>query len=265
MIRRSPTVLALLAAMAMLVGACNGSTPQGPALTDPKEILTAALKSTEAAKSVHLDVTVDGKATVKLPNTSGPGTTVELAGTTASADVDFVKPAARATFSAKVTGLTVGGEIIAIDGKTYTKTTLTGPLYTESAASAAPVDPSNLGGALDNLGDVLLKDAGALVKGDDVACGSGQCYTVTTTLSPDELGLSGPGAGAVANLPIDLTGATVKVTVAVEKSLPYHLAGITAVLTTPNGNAVTVVVTASKWDQAVSISAPPPDQVKPAS
>ena len=90
---------------------------------------------------------------------------------------------------------------------------------------------------MDDLGDVLLKDAGALVKGEDVACGSGQCYTVSTTLSPDELGLSGPGAGAVAGLPIDLTGATVKVTVAVEKSLPYHLASVTAVLTTPDGNA----------------------------
>ena len=128
MIRPSSVALGLVAAMALLVGACN-SAPPGPALTDPKEILTAALKSTEAAKSVHLDVTVDGKATVKLPNTSGPGTTVELAGTTASADIDFAKPAARATFSAKVAGLTVAGEIIAIDGKTYTKTTLTGPLY----------------------------------------------------------------------------------------------------------------------------------------
>jgi hypothetical protein len=264
MIRPSSAALGLVAAIALVVGACN-STPPGPALTDPKEILTAALKSTEAAKSVHLDVTVDGKATVKLPNTTGAGTTVDLAGTTASADIDFTKPAARAIFSAKVAGLTVAGEIIAIDGKTYTKTTLTGPLYTESAASAAPVDPSNVGGLMDDFGDVLLKDAGALVKGDDVACGNGQCYTVSTTLSPEDLGLSGPGAGALAGLPIDLTGATVKVIVAVEKSLPYHLYSVTAVLTTPDGNAVTAVATASKWDQPVTVAAPSPDQVKPAS
>src|SRR6478672_12305098 len=92
MIRPSSVALGFVAAMALLVGACN-STPPGPALTDPKEILTAALKSTEAAKSVHLDVTVDGKATVKLPNAGGSGTTVDLAGTTASADIDFTKPA----------------------------------------------------------------------------------------------------------------------------------------------------------------------------
>ena len=93
----------------------------------------------------------------------------------------------------------------------------------------------------------------------------GQCYTVSTTLSPDQLGLSAASAGAVANLPIDLTGATVKVTVAVEKTLPYHLSSVTAVLTTPDGNAVTVVATASKWDQPVTVVAPPADQVKPAS
>ena len=36
-------------------------------------------------------------------------------------------------------------------------------------------------------------------------------------------------------------------------------------LTTPDGNAVTVVATASKWDQPVTVTAPPADQVKPAS
>ena len=263
MIRRSSAVLALAAGAAMLVGACNSSAP-GPALTDPKEILTAALKSTEAAKSVHVDVTVDGKATIKLPGAgSGPGTTVDLAGTTASADIDLAKKAADARFSAKVSVLTVAGQVIAVDGKTYTKTTLTGPLYQESTAAGSPVDPGNAGGIIDNLGDVLLKDAGALVKGEDAACGSEQCYTVTTTLSPDELGLT--GVGAAASLPIDLTGATVKVTAAVEKDLPYHLAGVTAVLTTPDGNAVTVELVTSKWDEPVSISAPPAAQVKPAS
>ena len=165
MIRPSSAALGLVAAMALLAGACN-SAPPGPALTDPKEIVTAALKSTEAAKSVHLDVTVDGKATVKLPNTSGPGTTVDLAGTTAAADIDFAKPAAKATFSAKVAGLTPRRR----DHRhrrqdLYRRPTLTGPLYQESAASAAPVDPSNVGGLIDNLGDVLLKDAGVAGQG----------------------------------------------------------------------------------------------------
>ena len=66
MIRPSSAALGLVAAVGLLVGACN-SAPPGPALTDPKEIVTAALKSTEAAKSVHLDVTLDGTVSIALP------------------------------------------------------------------------------------------------------------------------------------------------------------------------------------------------------
>ena len=193
-------------------GRCRGAAgrrlqhraPLGPALTDPKEIVTAALKSTEAAKSVHLDVTVDGKATVKLPeHTSGPGTTVELAGTTAAADIDFAKPAARATFSAKVAGLTVAGELIAIDGKTYSEDDADRPALPgigrgrrRRSIRATSVDRRRPRRR-------AAQGCGTLVKGEDVASGgSGQCYTVSTTLSPDELGLSGAGAGAVATLPI---------------------------------------------------------------
>ena len=128
--------------MAFLATAC-GTTPTStaPALTDPREIVTAALTSTESAKSVHLAATVNGEATVALPIGGGTGTPLDLTGTTASADIDFVKPAARATFAVKA-GLTLNGEIIAVDGKTYVKSTLTGPLYEESAAGAGLFDPS---------------------------------------------------------------------------------------------------------------------------
>ena len=116
MIRPSSRRPRLVAAMA-LAGQRLQQRAAGPALTDPKEIVTAALKSTEAAKSVHLDVTVDGKATISLPSASGPAP-VDLTGTTAAADIDFAKPAARATFAVKSPALTLAGEIIAVDGKT---------------------------------------------------------------------------------------------------------------------------------------------------
>jgi hypothetical protein len=140
------------------------------------------------------------------------------------------------------------------------KTTLTGPLYRESAASGSPVDPGDAGGIIDGLGDLLLKDGVELVKGDDVACGSEQCYTVTTKLT--DLGTAGTGTpGGM----IDLAGASLEVTVRVEKDLPYHLAGMTAVLSMADGSSIEVELTASKWDEPVTISAPPADQVKPAS
>jgi hypothetical protein len=260
MIRRPKNALLAMAAVAFLVTAC-GMTPTGPALTDPREIVTAALKSTESAKSVHLAVIVDGEATVALPIGGGSGTPLDLTGTTASADVDFVKPAARATFALKA-GLTVNGEVIAVDGKTYLKSTLTGPLYEESAAGSALFEPSTVSDLIDNLGDILLKPGLDLVKGDDIACGSKQCYTVSAELTAADLGTE---SSALDNLPVNLAGATLKVTIRVEKDVPYHLAGINAVLSQPDGGELTVDVTASKWDEPVTISPPPADQVKPAS
>jgi len=260
MSRRLPVFLAAAAALTILVAACNGGS-SAPALTDPTAIVTAALKSTEAAKSVHLDLAVDGTASVALPGSTGPGTPVNLTGTTASADVDFANKAAKATFSVPAL-LNLAGEVIAVDGKTYLKTTITGPLYTESASAGSTVDPGNASGMVDNLGDLLLKQGVTLVKGDDVACGSKQCYTVTADLTATQLGTT--GGGALGGLPVNLTGATLKLTVRVEKDLPNHLAGVTAVISMPGGTSVTAEVTASKWDEPVSISAPPADQVKPA-
>lgn len=259
MIRRLPANLALAATLAILVAACNGGTA-GPALTDPKAIVTAALTSTEAAKSVHLDITVDGTAPIALPIGGGTGTSVDLTGTTASADIDFAKPAARATFSVPAVA-SFAGELIAVDGREYVKTTLTGPLYQRSAAATSAFDPTDTRGIIDNLGDLLLKPGVNLVKGDDIACGSKSCYTVSANLTAANLGTT--GTGAIAGLPVDLAGATFKLTVHVEKDLPYHLAGVTAEVSMPKNATVTMVLTASKWDTPVTIAAPPSDQVKP--
>jgi hypothetical protein len=260
MIRRPPTDT-LAAAVALLVAACGGMTPTAPALTDPKEIVTAALRSTAAAKNVHLAADVSGEATVALPIGGGAATALELTGTTAAADVDFVKPAAHATF-ALVAGLTINGEAIAIDGKTYLKSTLTGPLYQESAVGAGLFQPSLVRDVVDMVGDLLLKPGVNIVKGADVACGSKQCYTVSAEFSAADLETA--AGGALDTLPVNLAGATLKLTIRVEKDPPSHLAGVTAVLSQADGSVLTVDITASKWDEPVTITAPPADQVKPA-
>ena len=66
-------------------------------------------------------------------------------------------------------------------------------------------------------------------------------------------------------MPIDLSGATVKLTLHVEKDLPNHLAGVTADVTTPSNGNATIDLTFSKWDEPVTVTAPPADQIKPAS
>ena len=74
MIRRLSGAVALVATLAIAVAACNGGST-GPALTDPTAIVTAALTSAEAAKSVHLELTADGTATVALPVPGASGGT----------------------------------------------------------------------------------------------------------------------------------------------------------------------------------------------
>jgi hypothetical protein len=258
-IRRLPTALTVAAALAIAISACNGSN-EGPPLTDPTAIVTAALKSTEDAKTAHVDVVVDGSATISL--LGGIGTPVDLTGTTAAADVDFANDAVKATFAVHA-GVTLNGELIVVGGTAYLKTGITGPLYRSSPAADAPFDPANAGNIIDNLGDLLLEPGVSLIKGADTACGTQQCYTVTTDLTADDVGLTGPGA--LSGLPIDLTGATLHLTLLVEKSLPYHLARVTAVLDMASAQTATAVASFSKWDVPVVITAPPADQVQPGS
>ncbi len=256
---RSASKLVGVALLAVVIAACNGSSGTAT-LTDPTEIVNAAIASTQSAKSVHLEIAVDGTATVALP-IGGGGTPVDLTGTTASADIAFSAGALRATFAAPSL-LGLAGEVIAVDGTTYLKTTLTGPLYQASSATSGPVDPSASTGLINGLGDLLLGDGVQLTKGDDVACGSATCYTVSTTLTAADLGTS--GADPLGSLPIDLTGASLALTIRVEQASPNHLAGVQAVATMADGTSITIDVTASKWDAPVTITAPPADQVKPA-
>ena len=257
MTRRSPRFIVLLALLATLVAACGGGNT-GPILTDPTAIITAALKSSEAAKSVHIEASVDGTVPVAL-TPGGAGTEVNLTGTTASVDVDIANAEAHATFSVpKVLGL--AGELIQADGKTYLKTTLTGSKFKVLGAdSSLPVDPTNMGGMIDTLGDFLLKPGVDPVKGEDVSCNGGTCYTIVVDLDATELAaLVGTGASS---LPVDVAGATLKLTLRVEQTLPNHLAGIAIEIGLSDGKSVAADLTFSKWDEPVTITAPPADQV----
>jgi len=98
-----------------------------------------------------------------------------------------------------------------------------------------------------------------LTKGADTQCGSEQCYTVTTKLTAEQLGTT---PGSIAGLPVDLTGATIDLTVLVEQGDPNHIAELKAVITNADGTTLTIDALTSKWNEPVSISAPAPDQVK---
>jgi hypothetical protein len=256
MSRRLPAAFALVAVAAISLTACSG-TPSAPALTTPDDIIAAALKSTESAKSFHADATVDGNLSGDLMG-SGTSQSFNLAGTTASADVDLVNKAVHASFAVPAL-LGVSGDLIVVDQKAYVKTSLTGPKYMVSdVKETAGVDPTDTGKTIDNVGDLLTQPGIEPVKGEDVACGSKQCYTVNVDLTADEMTKI---AGAQASsLPVKTDG-SLKVQIRVEKDT-NHLAGLTAEVASPTQGSLKVDIVISKWDEPVTISAPPADQVQ---
>lgn len=255
--------------MAGLLVACQGTPPQST-LTDPRTILVAAATTTAAAHSARIDATADGTVSLDLLGLGTPSP-VELTGTTVSADLDLDGGDARATFSAPgLLGLT--GEVIALDGRIYYKTTLTGALYQvqDTGADVPTASDAARASILDGITAFLQDPTLRPVKGDDAPCGSSTCYRVDIALTPEDLAALGAGdLQAPGGLPIpipipDLSAATIDLEVLVANDTT-RLMGLKATTDLGGGAGIaTVVLTFSKWDEAMSIAAPPPDQVAPA-
>jgi len=259
--RRLGRLFGLLAAASIVVSACGAAS--APALTDPKEIVLAAVRTGGTAKSVHVEATLDGSINADLTGSGAAGAAVSLTGTTASADVDITAGNAHATFSVPAL-LGLSGELIQIGDTSYVKTTLTGDKFTtQKGANSLPVNPGGTKSLVENVGDFLSKPGVDPVKGDDVACGSTQCYTVKIELTPAELNALDGGAPMASQLPIDLSAASLNLTIRVEKNT-NRLAGLAASVAMGDQGSLTIDLSFSKWDEAVSVSAPPPDQVQTA-
>jgi hypothetical protein len=213
---------------------------------------------------------------------TGNALPLSLAGSTANADIDIAGGDARATFTLPgVLGLR--GELIAVDGTGYLKTSLTGPGYRSvplgGGAVAAPSASPDTAGMLEGLTTFLARPELAPTKGDDVPCGSTTCYTVNIELTPEELAALTSEAGTMplpSALPIplpDLGALGLDLTIRVEQDTT-RLAGLTAVIalggpaasgaTASGGSGTTIDVTFSKWNESVTVTAPPADQVQPA-
>lgn len=261
---------ALLSAL-LLVVACG--TPPAPELTDPVAILEAAATQATTAQTVHVDVTAEGQLALDLTG-AGSGAPIDLADTTASVDLDIAEGAAKATFA--IPGLLgLRGELIAVDGAAYVKTSLTGPLYTQTAVGdvdtppdASTPDPSAIAQMVTQLREVLTRPGVDPVKGEDVPCGTATCYTVTIQLTPAELAALGADMGDLpvpTGLPIpipDLADQTIDLTLRVAKDTT-RLAGLTLAIGGGATGDLTAELTFSKWDEDLTITAPPADQIQP--
>ena len=207
---------------------------------------------------------LDGSITADLSGSGGPGAAITLTGTTASADVDIAAKNAHASFAVPAF-LGLSGDVIQIGDTSYIKTSLTGDQYqTQTNASAGALDQADTGSLIASVNDFLSKDGVDPVKGADVACGSTQCYTVKIELTPDELTALGLGGAAPSALPIDVSSASLNLTIRVEKD-SNHLAGVAVIVALGDKGSLTFDLAMSKWDQPVTISAPPADQIQAAS
>jgi metal-dependent amidase/aminoacylase/carboxypeptidase family protein len=251
--------LTLAASVIAVVAACGGGAPAAPALTDPVDILAQSVQTLNDVKSFRADVAVSGSLNVDVMGT-GQASGVQLDNTTAQLDVDVENKNAKATFSAGPALLNISGELIQVGGTSYVKTSLTGPLYQKSESEA---------GAVDEATNMTEEDIAELreqlakvqpTKGEDVSCGDKQCYTVTIDLDAAELQSLG-GELPTEDLPADMSEASVNATFKIEKDT-LRPAAVDLTMDLGSQGSVTVAVTLSNWDEAVSIEAPPAEQVQ---
>ena len=267
-------LLGVLTALGITLAACGG-TPPAPALTDPVDVVEAAATQFALAEAVHIDVAVDGELALDLTGTGG-GAPIQLTDSTAAVDLDLRDGGAHATFA--VPGLLgLRGELIAIDGEAFVKTTLTGAQFTrmpldeaaEQLPDGATPDPSAVAEMVTQLRDALAQPGVDPVLGQEVTCGSGTCYVVTMQLTPEELASIGADVGELpvpGDLPVpipDLGDQTIDVELRVDKATT-RLAGLRLAVAGGATGDLTAELTFSDWGEDPGITAPPADQVAPA-
>ncbi len=274
------------AALALTLAACNSSS--SPALTDPVDILQHSIAATQTLHSFHAHATLSGSINADLTGT-GSTSALDLSGTTADIDADLVNHAVH--ISASIPALLgATADIIVIGDDTWTKVSLLGPKYQHSTASdmldsfaplpsggalpsTGPIDPQQIG---DQIKAALGKLATPPKLGPDVQCGDTTCYDVTITLTSADLdslggslggalgsGASGaPSAAApspAASASAGLGSATLEVQV---RKSDYYPAKIVATVDAGAQGKLTGTIDFSAFNQPVTITAPPADQVQ---
>jgi hypothetical protein len=266
MIRRLPrrarpsSIAAGLVALALAVAACGSSTPP---LDDPVEILQAGAASLGELETVHLRGAVDGEVALDVGGIGG-GAPLPLGGTTLEGDIDVAGEALAVELLAPAL-LNLRLNLVVVDGWSYLKV----PLLTGQRWIRQPAGGGS-GGSTGGLGG----DPGALLEGmaaflarpelepeklPDTRCTGTDCYVVRFTVPAAEvraalgsLGTSIPGLSSAVG---DVT-----VTAGIRKD-NLHLATLGLDIPAGGGAPLTIRLELTKYDEPVTITAPPADQV----
>jgi len=242
--------LAIIASLTMIVAAC-ASTPQASILTDPKEILTQAVISLNGVKTAELTGSFSGTiAAAQLGN-------FDLSTITMSGQIDI--PNKKAKFSLDAPAL-LGTKVDALllDQVAYIK--LAGPFaamanlqadkYTKTTVPQSSDNPTDVATTVANLKASLDKLPTPPVKDADEKCGDLDCYHVTLKLTAADLKTLDSSSTLDGDVTLDVWS---------HKS-DYRPAKIVAAVTTTQLGTFAVTMEL-KYDVAVTVDAPPADQV----
>lgn len=264
-------LLSLIAASAIVIAACSGAAAS-PALTDPRLILANTTTSLQNLKSVHFKVAISGSInsaalTGGSSNTSpapdASAANLDLSGTTLEGDVDVTDSSGQVAVNVPAL-LALSANVIEVGGIAYIKTSLSGPQYskldTSALTGALPLPSLGLGGspgpaeasAMISAVQAELAKLPAPTKLADETVNGQDCYHVQEKVAssdiPEASGLLGDASGT---LTVDLW---------TQKS-DLRPSRVVILIDAASLGNVSLTVDLTNYDAALTIAAPPPDQV----
>jgi hypothetical protein len=256
-------LLSLLAVAAIAIAACSGASAT-PALSDPKLILTNTTSSLQNLKSLHFNVAVTGSINGgALTGGSSGGANIDLSGTTISGDLDVTNSAAQVAVSVPAL-LAFNANLIEVGGVAYIKTSLGGAQYAKldmaALTSALPIPSLGLGGSPDpaeasamiSAVQAELAKLPAPTKLADETVNGQDCYHVQEKVSSSDI----PQASGL----LGATSGTLTVDLWTQKA-DLRPSRLVLVIDAASQGNVTLTIDLTKYDTAVTIVAPPADQV----
>jgi hypothetical protein len=254
--RRAFLPIAILASLSLVLAACN-STPNAPALTDPRDIVTKGVTSLADVKSVEITGSFTGNVTAAQLG-SFDLSTIKLA-----VAVDLASKALRFSLDApsllgsKLDAIVVGdsayfkvagGLAAALKGSAdkYTKV----PFPTGSGNPlAAATDIARL---VADLQVELARLPSPLTKGADEKCGDLDCYHVSTTVTAAQAQAFSGSSTLDGDVTVDLW----------TRKSDYRPAKISLSIASPTIGTLGMTFDI-RYDVSVGVSAPPADQILP--
>ncbi len=262
-------LLSLVAAGTVLFAACSGGAAATPALSDPKAILTASTASLQNLKSVHFNIAVSGSVDAGAltggsdasPDPNASPTMLDLTGTTISGDVDIADSSGQVAVSVPAL-LAFSANLVEVGGVAYIKTSLGDSKYAKldlgALTSSLPIpslpaigspDPAEASAVVSAI-DAELAKLPAPTKLADENVNGQDCYHVQEVVTPADIP-EASGSGLSGTLTVDLW----------TQKADLRPSRLVVVVDGGSQGKVTLTVDLTKYDAAVTIAAPPADQV----